>query len=231
MAKPRTPPPMLPLADFERIFRTIHGVLLNEDCNPAHSCLFFGIIGAELLNAHHGKEARPVAGFAAFNLGGPKNNVLAFANGISEDPRSTDTAFHCWVEVGGWLLDFTSPLYPEMLTSSDQPRECGRKMFQRVLTGAEESLVDVSLGEGAFFVKANPELTQELIAGFMAKHPYVDLRDICVQWYRRTPRKMIEPIGIANKTGVTKPVRLSPIRLEGAWTQALTANKRDGVAG
>jgi hypothetical protein len=215
MAKARISP-VLPLPDFERIFRTIHGVLLNEDCRMAHACLFFGIIGAAILKAHHRKDAIPVVGVAAFNLGGP-NDVLAF---VDPQPqlRTSSSAFHCWVEFDGWFIDFSSPLYREMVESVGGQRHYSRKMFQRPLTQSCATLSEVGSTEGTFFCQADDSaLVREHVGGFIDADMYRDILKICLQWYRRHPKKMLDTIGVADQHGRTQPVRLSTMRLDGAW--------------
>ena len=47
MAKRATPPITLP--EYERLFRTIHAVVANEQGDPTKACLFFAVAGAFLL--------------------------------------------------------------------------------------------------------------------------------------------------------------------------------------
>jgi hypothetical protein len=205
---------ILPLLDFERVFRTVHGILLNENCDPLKACLFFGTIGASILNTHYKLNAIPVVGVVTYNLG--ENASLAFADFEGATLQSSKSGFHCWVEVENHFIDFSSPLFPEILKSKRLPHKCGRKMFQKQLTRVSRTPLEYE-AKGSFFCQANATLSEQLIHEFLATPIYADLIKIGTEWYRQPPKKMISTIGIANKYGVAKPVSLSSIRVEGVW--------------
>lgn len=216
MAKQRIARPPLSLPDFERVFRTIHGVLLNEQGNPSRACLYFGVFGAAILSKHHRLSALPVVGAAAYNLGTTSNDVLAFATTQTTGLRSSESAFHCWLEVDGWAIDFSAPLFKEMLPSSGAPRQCARQMLQKPLQGMAPSFGELS-SQGSYWYEPNPELATRLFQRLADKPANKDLLDICVNWYRPSPRKMLESIGVGDQHGRVKAVRLSPFTLQGAW--------------
>jgi hypothetical protein len=205
---------LIPLPDFEQIFRIIHGVLLNEKFNPAKSCQYFGIIGAAILHIHYKQKAHPVAGFAAYRV--DERNVMSF--GVEKDGVRTSgsDAFHCWVQCGNWLLDFTSALFPEILNSCGIQKTYERKMFQK-----QESEMSHSVSElrnpGHFVYAGNQDLTNQIVASFFSVPLNVDLVDICVDWYRRPPRKMLEINPVSDAKGNVKQTKLSPLLLSGAW--------------
>lgn len=216
MTKKRPRRPLLSLPEYERVFRTIHGVLLNEEGDLSRSCLFFGLIGSAILRTHYRISANPVVGTAVFNLGGSRNDILAFATQDDGVLQSSSSGFHCWVEADGWVVDFMAPLFQEMLASLGHARNLGRKMFQKPTAASIGSQLELEK-EGAFYCEPNPELTMQLVHGFTETPAYVDLVGIAVKWFQPPPKKMIETIGIGNARGEVKPVRLSPLRVGGAW--------------
>ncbi|WP_371323872.1 DUF2026 family protein [Dechloromonas sp. ZY10] len=117
----RTRPP-LTLPEYERLFRTIHAVVANEEGDPSKACLFFGIAGAYLLSHHHRlKSARPIVGFAGYNLCTP-TNLSVFLGGIEKSVCISDEDhFHCWIEIDGWIVDLTAPLFNRMLKNAAMP--------------------------------------------------------------------------------------------------------------
>jgi len=124
----------LSVDDYERVFRVVHGVLLNERGSPSEACLYFGAFGAAILATHHNLAALPVVGAAAYRLGTLASDVLAFAQPTpSSGHASSENAFHCWVQVNGWALDFSAPLFDERLARAGMPRAYGRKMLQKPL--------------------------------------------------------------------------------------------------
>jgi hypothetical protein len=191
-------------------------MLLNEEGDLSKSCLFFGIIGSAILRTHYRFSAFPVVGAALFNLGGQKNDILTFATNENGVLQSSNDGFHCWIEADGWVVDFMAPLFQEMLASKGHARNLGRKMFQKPVAESIGSQLELEQ-EGAFYCEPNPELTKQLIHGFTETPAYVDLVNISVKWYRPLPKKMVDTIGIGNARGEVKPVRLSPLRVGGAW--------------
>ncbi len=223
MSSIKRPPLFLPA--FERIFQTIHGVLLKEQCDPANACLFFGIIGAAILQKHHALPAKPVVGAAGYNLGNHKagynlgnhnNDVLVFAEPPPRIPQSSENAFHCWTEVNGWAIDFQAPLFGERLTKVGMSMPVPRYMLQRSLQGASASMLELNKTK-AYWFEQNPLLETQMLTNFRERLAYVDLLDLCVDWYKPHPKKMIECLQIGNNFGEVKPVQLSPIKLDGVW--------------
>lgn len=206
----------LSLPDFERIFRTIHGVLLNERCDPSSSCLFFGVIGAAILQKHHDLPANTVVGAAGYNFGRSADDVLVFAEPPPSSPQSTTNAFHCWTEVNGWAVDFQSPLFSERGFQVDLSLPVPRYMLQKPLQDASESMWGLGTPK-AYWYERNQLLETQLLAGFYSRPAYVDLLKICVDWYQPHPKQMTECIGIGNQHNEVTPVRQSHIKLNGAW--------------
>lgn len=200
MALAKTPP--IKLADFEQISRAILGMLLSEKANIAASCLFFGLIGESILKRHYKLDARAVVGEAFYRVN--DEAVLAFAQ----------PGFHCWIEADGWLIDFSSLVFPEMLQPFGLPA-CRRLMFQKPLSESALALVELK-AKGGFYCLADSALTQAHRAAFHGRAAYDDLLNIVTDWYRKPP-KTLPTIGVQDKYGHTKPVAIARERLMGVW--------------
>jgi hypothetical protein len=207
----------LTLPDYERVFRTIHAVLANEEGDLSKSCLFFGIAGALILDLHHGlKTARPIVGAASYDLRTPTKLTLAFGSIKDGALASAENGFHCWIEVDDWIIDFAAPLFDAMAPSERKGAQIRPLMFQKPVSGGARTTE--SLQEpGAYLHIPNPVLTQNLIPHFLSKQSYADLVTICAEWYARPPKKMQSVMRIGNQHGEVTEVRLSSIRVEGAW--------------
>jgi hypothetical protein len=208
---------LITLQDYERIFRTIHGVLLTEKADIPRSCLFFGVVGAAILQNHYGVAAIPVVGPAIYKIGDQSNDAIAFAQfGPKGELQASTEAFHCWVEVDGWCIDFIAPLFQEMVESSGRPCVIDRKMFQKQVPTDIEAHVSLEKA-GDFICLPDHELTNHLIEEYFNKPAMGDLVQICVEWFKRPPQEMIPTLGVADQHGKIKPVTLSPLRITGAW--------------
>ena len=204
-------PPIAP-ADFERIFRTIHGVLIAKGFQtPEKCCQFFAVIGSVILDKHYRRKAIPWFGVAAFDLGLKRH--MAFAN---SDGSLSATGFHAWLETDGWVVDFSSALFPE-LAKQAQIGTCGRKMFQKPLVKSAPSIEELN-PELPFYVAPDQEFSSQRIDAFFESELYLDVLYQCVNWYKRPPKKMNEPVLVGvNKQGQPEGAFLSPIMVEGAW--------------
>ena len=214
MPKRSTPPITLP--EYERLFRTIHAVVANEQGDPTKACLFFAVAGAYLLKRHHKlSSACPVAGVAGYNLRTPTNFSLVFGKSENDTLVSDTDNFHCWVEADGWVVDLMAPLFDEMAPADRKGAVIPRFMFQKPMI-VEVNTISLDT-PGATLHLPNDRLTTELIQGFTEKPAHSDLVRICDQWYARPPRKITPSIGIEHQTGKAKEVFLSPVRIAGVW--------------
>lgn len=215
MPKQRNTSPILPLKDFERIFRVIHGVLLKEPGNPEKSCLYFGFIGAAILRMHYKLPAEPVVGMAAYCLN-DRNDILVFADEENPENPLTSSNFHCWVQVNGWFIDFSSPLFSEMLAATGSTQKCGRKMLQKRLVEAARSPAELHAA-GQFYCLPIQTQTREASEGFMAVPLTTDIERVCTEWFSRPPKKEVKMIQVRHPGNIAIPTFLSPLRINGVW--------------
>ena len=203
---------IITLPDYERIFRVIHGVLLNERGDPLRACMYFSIIGSAILERHHRIKAEPVFGMAAYRLDG---NVMVFAEKKGQSIQATVNGFHSWIEVGGVAVDFQAPLFKDVGAKQEPAFALARKMMQKRLDKSSSS-VDEMTASGTHWYSRNDQLRSALLADFVQKPANGDFVEMCVQWYKPTPKRMPESIVIGNQHGHADKVPLSPARISGA---------------
>ncbi len=204
------------MQDYERIYKTINAIILNENANPTVVCTFFSFYGSYILANHYKIQAQPVAGLCLYHLGG-NNNILTFGELDGERLVSTTQGFHCWVLADGWLIDFMAPNFPKLLKNAGHKFTCNPKMMQKPISLMAHSVNDLK-SEGDFFFEVNQELTKERAQYLSSSLAYADIADICIQWYRKPPRKMLQQIQITDEKGNQNSVSLSerPV-IVGAW--------------
>jgi hypothetical protein len=212
MPSPRT---VVPLPDYERIFRVIYSVL-DGHVNTPHACVFFAVIGASILELKYKIAATPVAGAAAFGVFEPTAAVSTFGNFVDGELVSSEKAFHCWVESNGIILDFMAPLYRESLRTFGHNIPVSRRMFQKPLREMAPSVNHLE-AEGSFFVRPNSELSKALFSSFFSRPMATDLANVCLSWYRRPPKALVANMAMRDDRGALYPLQLKGPTLTGAW--------------
>jgi hypothetical protein len=207
---------LIPLQDYERIYQTIYSVLKSEDANVTHSCLYFAVFGAFILETHYKIRANPVAGVAGYRIGHDEKNVLMFAELIGDKLTATSNGFHCWIEADGWLIDFMAPIFPLLMAVIGHSKPCGRKMMQKRLSLVTTSAASLqSIGD--FYCIPDLERTNELMTYFQSKPSNANLAQISANWFKRPPKKMSKEIQIYDGKGKTNQVSLIGEMLDGVW--------------
>lgn len=201
------------LPDYARIYKTIRSVILREGGNIEGACTFFSFYGAHLLKQHYKIDAIPMAGLCFYHLGGD-NNVLSFGRMEGESFTSDVDAFHCWIICDGWLIDFMAPEFG-VLTSS-RGITTVPKMMQKPLTHMAKSVNEISQ-EGDFYFEPNFELLEERKRYMSSKMAYSDLENVCASWYKKPPKRMLNPLKIGDEKGRIKDLKLEGKSLVGAW--------------
>ncbi len=146
-------------AIYERIFVVAHNQIFKVFAHPEKCCTLFAVIGSTILGKFHNLNAAPFSGIAAFNLGLPK--VIAFAEQTKTGIIPSEKGFHSWVEVDGWFIDFTAPLFPEMAASKNLG-SCPRRMFQKKLSDAAGSIDELDR-KASFYCKPDKDFSSRRI--------------------------------------------------------------------
>lgn len=201
------------LKDYERIYKTINTIIVNEDGDPSVACTFFAFYGVRILREHYKIDARPAAGLCMYHLGG-NNNVLSFAAQENNIFISNTDAFHCWVIADDWLIDFMAPAFGD--ADVCKSFNVTPKMVQKPLSSMSNSPFSLTL-EGEFYFEENTEVLENRKNYLSSSLAYADLADICSKWYKKPPKKMLPSIQIGDAKGNINSVSLVGNTVVGAW--------------
>jgi len=202
---------------YERIFQTIHSIVKAECLDETKSCIYFGILGAYLLDQHHGlKSARPLFGVAGYNLRTPTNFVTIYGRQINGEIVASGEGFHCWVEVNGWTIDFSAPLFGQALA----PRICGSAvpplMFMKTHQDSVVKINDLNI-PGAYLHRHDKILTLTLMSNFLSRPINGRLADVCAKWYVAPPGDMSPVTEVIIRDGQTSRYDRSALAVTGSW--------------
>ncbi len=201
------------LKDYERVYKTINAILLNEDADPAVACTFFSFYGAYILREHYKIDAYPLAGLCMYHMGG-QDNILAFGKMVDGQFISDMDAFHCWVVGDGWLFDFMAPAFSDISNANGFKIES--KMIQKPMSSMAGSVSELK-SEGDFYFESCPEILKNRMGYLSSSLAYSDLAEICKQWYKRPPKKMQKTIQIGDAKGNLNLVSLVGNSVVGIW--------------
>lgn len=207
---------LIPLEDYCRIFRTIYSVLLNENARIHHSCIWFSLIGAAILDEHYKLNPKVFMGVAAYMVDDSSQTVLTFAEKNGDRLVCSENGFHSWIKANDVIFDFTSPLFPTMIKTPEGKSLCEPKMFQRDIEAMAASPRELAVS-GDYFMNPDAKLTNDLIDNFIEIPANMDLLNICSSWYRRPPSEMPQMIGITDGRGTINNVQLQPFQISNAW--------------
>lgn len=199
-------------SNYERIYRTVNSIVVSEGADPSVACIFFSAFGSYILERHFRIAAQPKAGLAAYHLG--SDEVLVFGEQNGRVLTGEGNGFHCWVEADGWLIDFMAPAFSQIGEKMGQ--SIPSKMFQKPLSSMSPSINDFKR-PGDFYVVSTKETTIKHISVIMEKQVYGDLAEIAVQWFKKSPKKMIQSFPVADQSGRIKKVSLDGASLTGTW--------------
>jgi len=207
---------LIPQEDYNRIFNTIYSLLLSEDADIHHSCIPFSVVGSVILDKHYNIKAKVYMGMAAYMIDGINKNVLAFAEKVDGRHICSKNAFHSWIESDDFVIDFTAPLFTNMVSDNTEQCLCTPMMFQKMKTSMVNSPSQLE-ETGDFFLNCNDELTNELMDTFVEDPYNIDLVNVCCSWYKKPPLEMLKIIPISDGLGSIKNTQLQPLRVCGSW--------------
>jgi len=201
------------MPDYERIFRVIYSVI-EEDVHSSQACTFFTLVGAAILEKKYKIKAHPVAGAAV--IAGPTGTLLTFGKIVDNDLVSQGDAFHCWIQAGDVVVDFMAPLFKESLKAYGHNIPVPRRMFQKPLREMSPSIHELH-GEGAFYLRPNPELALDVFSSFSKRYMYTDLANVCMTWFKRPPKPLRTDMSMLDSDGNQHYLRPTGPLLTGAW--------------
>lgn len=201
----------LPLADYQRIYQVIYSVLTAAEGRAHRACSFFSVVGVTLLRDHYKLEATISAGLAVYQL--TPDNVLFFGRREGDRLVADGDAYHAWVEVDGFAIDFMAPLFADVAREEGMPR-APRRMFQKSLA-AMKGLDEVS-APGDFMLQHEKQTASDVIDHFGARAGHFDLMKVCQTWFERPPRQLRQ-MGMADSDGGRTMLTLRAPAIEGVW--------------
>lgn len=210
--------PLIPLADYQRIFRVIHSVLHSVQADIPAASFFFSVTAAQILKKFYKRNAFPVAGAAFYLTHQDGGGALSFGTlgPDGQDVSSNQDAFHAWVQCEDYAIDFMAPLFQELLASAGHPLPVPRQMFQKDL-GRMSPGVQALTRPGDFYLAPNLELTRELLQQFMAKKALTNLSQLCLEWFRKPPKAMPDDLALQGADGEVSRIQLQAMRIDGVW--------------
>lgn len=195
---------------YERIYQVIHAVLEGR-ANTPHSCMFFAIAGAFILNKHHGIAARPVAGAFVLCVDDAPS-VISIGKNEGGTISWDENSFHMWVQTKHHVIDFMAPIFLE----SVQARiAVPRRMFQCRLDSESTSLDEIS-APGDFYTLPDPDLSEHFVNAFMERPSHVDLLLAMDTWYQPYPTPLAH-MALLDNDGKLESVKVVAPEVQGAW--------------
>lgn len=205
---------LIKMKDYERIYKTINAIILNEGADPTVSCTFFAFYGAKILKDHYKIDAKAVAGSCCYHLG--NDNALTFGEFSGDELVSNSNAFHGWIIAEGWLVDFMAPVFPDIMKKQNPNLSLPSKMMQKRIEQMSSEVIN--LGEsGEFYFLIDPEMIKDRVSYLSSSPAFADLAYICSKWYKKPPKKMIKAIPISDGKGTERMVSLSGRAISAAW--------------
>ena len=205
---------LIPLVDYQRIYRVICGVL-DGRINAPQACIFFSIVGSAILEMKYKIKATPIAGFTAI-LVNRDADFAAYFGEINEGVvTSNEDRFHCWIDCDGMIIDFMSPLFQESIKIYGHEIRVPRKMFQKRVEHMAPSINHLH-EEGDFYLLANPNLTMSVFNSFNNKLANGDLAQVCLDWFEKPPRAL-NNISMKDDLGNIHSLSLKGSPIEGVW--------------
>ena len=182
-------------------------MVLNEGVAPDVAGVLFSFFGAQILKNHYDLNALPKAGIAAYQLGEGEGSKLVI--GEAEE-------FHCWVEVGGWLIDFMAPSFLDMRAVKENGLKIPSKMMQKELSSISISM-DHLKQPGDVYLEAKNEVLMDKYAELKNTPVFADLADVCSHWYNKPPKGIIASMVIEDQDGALTNVPLQGESVVGSW--------------
>ena len=210
---------LITLADYRRIYSTIHSLLIADSVNSHEASLLFSVYGAQILKRHYGIAAQPVVGSAAYHLG-LQAKILTFGEYQGGHLQSTENQHHCWVEAHGWMIDFMAPLFPVLVKRAGKEAKLEPWMMQKPLVKVKKSLVTVQ-NQGNFLLLDNDSLASQKMSQMVQDKTHIQRGKLALDWFVKAPKKMPSPLNVTfnglEGAGKSKLIAYSSFLVSGSW--------------
>jgi uncharacterized protein DUF2026 len=171
-------PTPITMADYRRIYSVLYSILEAAEARTHRACIFFSVVGAAILKENHGLDAQVVAGAAAYAFDAAGRQLVSFGTLESGMLVCGPDAFHAWIEVDGYAIDFMAPIFNESIRAEGHAITVARKMFQRRIDAAAHGMPDAAV-PGDFYLMPSQARTDEVKAAFGAADMNADLGAPC----------------------------------------------------
>lgn len=204
--------------EYERICSVVLSTLENLQTNLSMDCMYIALVSQEILHYHHGINASIVSGQAKIFLGIDSKGVgqiLSFGK-VDNAPRD-QSAFHAWIRIDNWLLDFSAPIYREALDEIRQGMSSGIRVPRKMMA--------IKMDEFGKFAAHN-QLTKfieddndrsEMMSSYRGNMQFKYSLDECLDWYQKDSNECCAEHICKKEFGKSAKLRLMDLRLEGSW--------------
>lgn len=206
--------PLLPLADYQRIYQVIYSVLETSGIARTHrACMFFASAGTLILREHYKLKAMLSVGSMALMVHEATAQVAIYGMEENGEWVYDSNGFHAWVECDGWLIDFMAPIMGKAFLEDGGTFPIPAKMLQKPLSEGLEHYRAIQ-HEGEFFALSDAKVAEEVLDCQGVE--FNDLIKVCLRWFRKPP-KALQPLALASTTGAPQPLVLRAPTIVGVW--------------
>lgn len=119
-----------------------------------------------------------------------------------------------WLQTETHIIDFMAPIYREAFDNAYP--SLPRKMMQRLLKD-EAPNPEALKQSGDFRYYPNPELTDQLLDGFLAREVNSDLLQVAIAWYGNHRSKQVPTFAMRDEKGAPFQLSLPAASALGSW--------------
>jgi len=210
---------LITLADYRRIYSTIHSLLIADSVNSHEASMLFSVYGAQILKRHFGMAAQPIVGASVYHLG-LQAKILVFGEYQGGHLQSSDSQHHWWIEVDGWMIDFMAPLFPVLVKRTGKNAQIEPWMMQKPLAKAKKTLAAVQY-QGDFLLLENDSLASQKMSQMVTEKAHIQRGKLAVDWFVKAPKKMPSPLNVklpgAQDAGKKKLIAYKSFLVSGSW--------------
>jgi hypothetical protein len=211
----KSPKPPISQRDYEQIFRVVYSLMKAEKGSLMHACLYINPLAAALLIEHHQLDVQIHVGIAAYLLDEKTKSLLLYSDIKDNQLDPEGKNIHCWLEAGGWHIDFMAPLFP-LIARQGNLGPCPSKAFCKQISDRKEA-PDHLIKGGDFFAHSNPNRAQKEMGRVLAMPIIEDWAQICSRWYCKAPAKLERNILMGDQAGRVHEIKLAEFKIAGSW--------------
>ncbi|MGR1580100.1 DUF2026 family protein [Thalassobius sp. S69A] len=203
--------------EFNLITTAIQGLLetTGHTKTVVGGCAIFACFGAAVMNSKLNIPCRPVAG--AWQLHHP-NGQCVLGIGQEEERRihANENGFHMWVQTETHIIDFMSPLYPEVFPEVHSEAPIPRRVLQVPRKDDAKDMGEF-LNGSPLFTLPSLDLTKSFVEGVAKSSSSQDLLNVFLSWWSGLEKEPHLGIELEKSTGEYLEIWPSDCKAEGVW--------------